>query len=46
MNKVIWLNVNSFIVVCMYIPEMCVILRECVCMFAKSKGVNKHIKGF
>ena len=38
MNKVILQNVNSFIAVCLHIPEICVIMHECVCVCVKSKG--------
>ena len=34
------INVNSLIAVCLHIPEMCVIMHECVCVCVcvKSKG--------
>ena len=36
--KVVWISVNTNIVVILHIPEMCVIM--CVCLYAKCKGEN------
>ena len=32
MNKAILQNVNLLIAVCLHIPEICVIVHECVCV--------------
>jgi hypothetical protein len=36
--KVVWKNINTFMVVILHIPEMCVIM--CSCLYAKSRREN------